>query len=136
MLNREAIAYRVHDHLVKQGRKAMSGLSNTYRAPDGDRCAIGCLISDAYYNEELEDLAVTDTSVLVALAHSLNIPMNDITEEDAEFFNILQRIHDNCPPRYWPQLLMFIAGNTHMSPGDLGIVIGNSSAYRNMTSVV
>jgi hypothetical protein len=43
-------------HLKKQGRLAKEVLSGDcfYRAPNGDKCAVGCLISDDEYSPEME----------------------------------------------------------------------------------
>ena len=49
-------------HLVVQGKPAFSDYgpvqSCNYRAPDGSKCAIGCLITDEEYGEEFEGTSV------------------------------------------------------------------------------
>jgi hypothetical protein len=45
-------------HLITQGRRAIAGTYCRYRAPNGDRCAIGVLISDEVYNQKMEGQSV------------------------------------------------------------------------------
>ena len=47
----------VCEHLAKQGRRARDGSPQNYccyRAPDGAKCAVGCLIPDDLYEVEMD----------------------------------------------------------------------------------
>jgi len=41
-------------HLFRQGHRAMNGSACVYRAPNGDKCAVGALISDEDYSQSFE----------------------------------------------------------------------------------
>jgi hypothetical protein len=51
---------RVATHLFTQGKQAVDGVNGPgggycqYRASDGSRCAVGALLPDALYNEDME----------------------------------------------------------------------------------
>lgn len=54
-------------HLYTQGRKAIQDSqlfadfeSCAYRSPDGAKCAVGCLLRDEEYKEEMEGSPVSD----------------------------------------------------------------------------
>lgn len=97
-------------HLLTQGRKAQEpattevGPRCRYRATDGARCAVGCLLGDDVYSPEMEggsleavelypddagddDRMVTDT--IKALGHDFDLCLS------------LQRLHDYEPPSVW-----------------------------------
>lgn len=62
-----------------------------YRAPDGKKCAIGWNIPDDKYYEDMEGNTATG-SIRVAAG---------ISQEDAEFADELQMVHDNAAlPEY------------------------------------
>lgn len=45
-------------HLLKQGCKSFIGVSCSYRSADNKRCAVGFLLSDEEYDENLEGKAL------------------------------------------------------------------------------
>ena len=49
---------KVKAHLLAQGRPAMFQGSCVYRSPNGLKCAVGCLITDEAYDEDLEGVPV------------------------------------------------------------------------------
>ena len=51
---RQEIFDKVLAHLREQGKAAVDGGKCKYRATDGSKCAVGCLIPDARYYSELE----------------------------------------------------------------------------------
>lgn len=54
---------KVVKHLIKQGRRAVengTGTSCKYRGDKGTSCAVGCLISDSYYNRSMEGSGILD----------------------------------------------------------------------------
>ncbi|MGQ7794436.1 hypothetical protein ACUN0C_18680 [Faunimonas sp. B44] len=57
--NRQEAFDFVVRHLFKKGRPAMNQEGDClYRAPDGTKCAVGCLIPDHLYDRSLEDNSV------------------------------------------------------------------------------
>jgi hypothetical protein len=81
---------KVATHLLTQGRKAMSGADCCYLAPDGAKCAAGCLIPKRRYRKAFEGVAVRAHNVqgklIVELGHDLPL------------VNALQLIHDYSLP--------------------------------------
>ena len=93
MTNQEAFD-KVVRHLRKQGKPARNGITCQYRTTDGDKCAIGALISDEEYNAKFENKGVG------AITRDYYIP--SLQGLDRTFLISLQGIHDihsNSP--YW-----------------------------------
>lgn len=68
--------------------KSMIGASCAYRGINGQRCAIGWLIDNADYNEDLEGLSINDPRVQkMANVHPQN-------QRDEAFLGKLQLTHD------------------------------------------
>jgi hypothetical protein len=86
----------VVNHLRKQGRKAMAEMPDyggcMYRTPNGDKCAVGCLISNTDYSRTLEgkvsdfiydlvpSLQMHDCGLLCSLQHAHDEPTMSIEE--------------------------------------------------------
>lgn len=95
MTNQEAFEKMVI-HLRKQGAKATvnpeySGSSCMYRAPNGFRCAVGCLIPDDEYRPWFEGGGVTKI-------------VNDVPSLASVSMNLLvamQAVHDNHEVSAW-----------------------------------
>ncbi len=49
---------KVRTHLLTQGEQCAFGGNCKYRGDNGKMCAVGCLIPDALYNPEIEDVGV------------------------------------------------------------------------------
>lgn len=63
-LTRQQIYDKVKRHLIKQNARAKTKGEYAvcaYRAKDGKKCAIGCLLPDQYYAEEIEGTDVEGT---------------------------------------------------------------------------
>jgi len=102
---------RVSEHLLTQKAKSLGLKVNTgqatstfckYRGDQGRSCAVGCLISDEYYSEDLEGGASYTPAVKWAVANSLKIPFREVPDTLLEK---LQTIHDHNNPEDWPALL-------------------------------
>lgn len=78
-----------------------------YHAPNGFKCAIGCLIPDEHYNRELEDKSVWNDNLQTAAG---------ITREQAGFARRLQQCHDEVPVEYWALTLTYIAIEFGLQP--------------------
>ena len=90
----------VAHHLIAQGKPALSGEGGcSYRAPDGSKCAIGCLITDEEYSEEFED---KDIKEVLCIAGGLRERLGD--HETLLFW--LQDAHDT-------RLLYYVDGATN-----------------------
>ena len=102
-------------HLRRQGSKAQSRdptsgvISCLYRAPDGKRCAAGCLIPDDRYEPALELSAVGGT------AEANHYGSNEVTllieqlGHDIELVAALQSVHDNSDVADWEAALERLA---------------------------
>jgi hypothetical protein len=56
---RQMIFNTVYTHLMLQGRSSVSATGHCkYRGPNGTKCAVGFLIPDSKYQEDIEGLAV------------------------------------------------------------------------------
>jgi hypothetical protein len=67
------ISERIRDHLLTQ--RAVSKVNSgpcLYRAPNGLKCAVGCLIADEHYIADFEGAGVS--VVIGAVTLSLNMP--------------------------------------------------------------
>lgn len=109
-MTKQEIFNKVYTHLMAQGRRAMQvspyGVEYCmYRAPDGGKCAIGCLIPDEMYSERMENRPVsgmlTDFKDVGALLDR---------ENNRAFLSRLQRVHDEHQPDEWKGALYTLAG--------------------------
>ena len=75
----------VVQHLISQGKRA-TDTSGTcqYHAPNGTKCAVGCLIPDNYYTTEMEGCTAYEISEY--------LPKN--LQDNIELISGLQSIHD------------------------------------------
>lgn len=111
-MDRQAIFNTVKAHLLAQGRKAeREGYDGypgcVYRADNGDKCAVGCLIPDDLYSPKMEG---TKARQLIAENEALARHLGISKEEDGgyperEFIQSLQHIHDNRDPSNWSAAL-------------------------------
>lgn len=84
MTQQEIFDY-VATFLIKQGKPAMDGYRCMYRAPDGSKCAGGCLIPDEVYHPSMEGSAfycIVDDTFPIHL------------QENKNFIGDLQYCHD------------------------------------------
>lgn len=100
----QAIFNHVIRFLRKQGVPALSddSIKCCYRTKDGLKCAIGCLIADEFYDEELEGANLHSAhprsqAVVTAVRNSgwEDFSLNLLCE--------LQHIHDNSDPKEWEE---------------------------------
>ena len=105
------------DHLIRQGRKAenyFEGKNSTcnacaYRSKDNLKCAIGALISDDQYSEDLERFLPFDHHIHNAIALTHNISISKLDKTSDRMFAMLQGIHDFSEPSEWAQKLTDLA---------------------------
>lgn len=114
MMTKQEVFDKVVAHLRAQNRKALGGEDEcVYRAPDGAKCAAGCLILDEHYSPALEGKGVDQPSVQDALRAS-GVP------QEADWFVLeLQRIHDYFQVSDWERRFEILAkehGLTYAAP--------------------
>lgn len=87
---------QVATHLLTQKEPSLAEDKKTclYYAPDGKKCAVGCLIKDEYYTKGLEYYSVNAVSVEEAVRQSLGLTKEDFTPELEALLLSLQRVHD------------------------------------------
>ena len=111
MNSKQEIFDRVVSHLLTQGAKSMGpgalGYQNrcAYRGAYGRMCAVGCLISDEFYNPDLEGRSVNHFMVLDALEKS------GVENAGAHSFILsdLQLTHDSHDVKQWREELRKLA---------------------------
>ena len=99
MPSKQATFNRVVKHLRAQNAKALGDdESCQYLAPDGKRCAAGCLIPFKEYNPSFEG-----QSVCFASPTELTMAGKFIKKKghDIRLVRDLQNIHDNYEPKQW-----------------------------------
>lgn len=92
----------VRNHLLKQGKKAIDDGGNCrYLAPDGSKCAAGCLIPDGKYDQAFERKEVPTI-----------VRQNGFSDwfgHNPRLVLLLQYIHDCERPSAWDQRLSDLA---------------------------
>ena len=96
---------KVSEHLLTQNERSRDSWGDClYRSPAGLKCAVGCLIEDEFYSEDLEHIYAvgryTDEwqkPIRKALELS-GVPIND---EIKDLVQQLQVIHDSKEPEFW-----------------------------------
>lgn len=107
MTNQEAFD-RMVTHLRKQGGKseAHDGMC-VYRAPSGRRCAVGVLITDEFYLDELEGQLVRDEQMRLVLNKA-------IPGVDLGLLDMMQEVHDKVAVCYWEENWKKVAERYHL----------------------
>lgn len=104
---------RVADHLRKQNAKSVDADSRCfYRGPNGLKCAVGFLITDEAYSEDIESMSADSVEVCAALEKS-GIKLDLAT---IGMLLDLQFVHDRYPVYSWAEKLSnlrhnFVAAN-------------------------
>jgi hypothetical protein len=92
-MTKDEMFFKVVTHLVKQGHRALGDRRCRYLTPNGDKCAIGCLIKDEDYSEDFEKQSVG--SLLDPCDPLLKDPeLIALYKENGELMNSLQDLHD------------------------------------------
>lgn len=116
-MKKQELFDRVARHLLTQMKQSMVLDANDprsrcrYRGPNGLKCAIGCLIPDEKYSEELEGLAVPDPEFSAELSPQTEklLKVAGLTKKQCGLASILQALHDNIDPADWRDELTKIA---------------------------
>ena len=106
-MRKKQVFRTVAEHLLKQKIRSVYKDECLYRAPQGLSCAIGCLISDEHYSEDLEGNQVDLPEVREAVSKSLGQP---VTARDVGMLQDLQDLHDFGTVESWERRLDELAG--------------------------
>lgn len=94
-MKKKEVFIKMAEHLLNQGSKSTENGNFSsdclYRAPNGNKCAVGALINDEYYEEGLEGKTIDDKIVQQAVSASLESPL---TKEDIDLLVDMQEAHD------------------------------------------
>lgn len=105
MLSKQEVFDKVAAHLLKQGEKSLDKDGEcAYRGEGGRMCAIGALIPDSRYNQDLEGLSVDSVEVERLLSETVQLDCE-------EMLSALQDVHDNCSVDQWRNGLYLVAGD-------------------------
>lgn len=101
-MNRQEVFTKIAKHLIKQGKKAQKPNSQVCLYRDGERrCAVGCLIPDRLYSEEMEGHDILEP----VIASALRKAGVQVVGQTATMLGMLQRIHDTYEIAEWPEML-------------------------------
>lgn len=104
---------RISKHLLNQNHRSIKRIADgdfccCYRGDNGLKCAVGAIISDKKYSEELEGNTVTGLVVINSL------PKRYQGNDSVNFLNQLQGIHDQTPVHLWKEGLKEIAAKHNL----------------------
>lgn len=98
---------KVANHLLTQNKKALDKTGKcVYRAPDGTKCAIGCLIPDELYSPKLESRLVFQDIFDPIFGH--------LTYEERNMLDDLQHVHDKSNVENWKEDLRNLANRWNL----------------------
>lgn len=105
-MNRQEVFNKVATHLLTQNAKARTetGWGNficSYKADNGLKCAIGCLIPDDQYDKRIEGKSINLNPLLISILRNAI----DLYIDDINFLENLQMIHDQLPIKSWAEEL-------------------------------
>ena len=106
---KQQVFNKVAKHLLKQNERATNADGGCmYRGEAGTKCAVGCLIPDKKYTEELDypemgssNLARSRAVQEVLEGEGLQLFENGKPTEMMDMLNRLQSVHDNTAPSAW-----------------------------------
>lgn len=100
----------VERHLLTQNEQALNSHGNCHYRIERDgkllKCAVGCLIIDKHYQDNLEDKLSNDHNVVTAISLSIG---RELTSKEMEILRNVQVIHDSHIPSAWPDPLNALA---------------------------
>ena len=96
----------VAKHLLTQGTKSKKGQTCMYRAPDGTKCAIGCLMADEDYSNKMEQHSFMAS---MTVRNAVGKSGHDVSMWNDDFFSELQHIHDGEDVAGWFRALQDLA---------------------------
>jgi hypothetical protein len=114
MNNQQAFDTMVQ-HLRKQGQRSRERDSTTcaYRGADGLKCAVGALIPDEIYNEEIEGKSIT--RLLISERNTFPELSKLFEGVDEQLLDGMQNIHDYSEPNQWEYNFKSIAEDYNLN---------------------
>lgn len=99
--NFEQVFDAIIKHLVIQNERSEDLFQGDcrYRGKDNYKCAIGCIISDKFYDEIIEGSTVDVPEVVMAIENSN--PGLEIDGDMETLFSLMQNLHDKIKPELW-----------------------------------
>ena len=80
--------------VIKQGKPSMSKFGGCgYRGSNGTKCAVGMLIDEGFYHEDLEGSTVKNRQVILAVQETNGVTLS---EDDVAILDKLQNCHDTA----------------------------------------
>ncbi len=121
-MDKQAIYNQVRDHLLKQNAQSrlpsrassfgeIQGVC-AYRGQGGKMCAVGCLIKDKFYSNELENKPCIMPEIEEAIDRSIG-------PTESGSYNLLydlQNVHDSTAVAFWPSALKEVAIKHNLIP--------------------
>ncbi len=104
--NLQSIFNKIIDHLDKQKEKSIENNQCFYRGPNNLKCAVGALIEDKHYYEDLETLPAHNIEVSKCLVLS---GIDAYNSEISRFLSDCQWVHDTKPIEKWNEQFKQIA---------------------------
>ncbi len=99
----------VYKHLMYQGTRSLGfGALCAYRGKNGTKCAIGCLIKDEFYSQNLEYSSVSGSKESIII----EAVKNSGYYCERAFLTELQRIHDFHTVSNWKVVFNQLVRNT------------------------
>lgn len=113
--NKQEVFDAVAKHLLTQNEKSGAGTRCFYRHPMADlKCAIGALIPDKLYREDMDFGIMGGKRISVILRDErrknrgtgvLSLFWEDMGESEMDFLDDLQEVHDEYDVELWPEKL-------------------------------
>ena len=101
-MDNQEIMETVAKHLLKQGRRSLDADGRCmYRAPNGDKCAVGCLLPDDLYDVSFEGVPVPsqwNDKTASGLARAI---AGVVSGSSFPLLAALQLVHDTIAPENW-----------------------------------
>ncbi|MGO4302226.1 hypothetical protein [Cupriavidus sp. RAF12] len=107
-------------HLLTQGKKALTydGTVCRYRGTAGTSCAVGCVIPNKFYTEDIEGESVT-SMLKHAMASTYSAPLNAFLLNDLgphrDLLRDLQYLHDEHAVESWEFELQSMARRLNLN---------------------
>lgn len=109
-MNHQKVFDKVITHLLEQGHAALDSAGNVcqYKASDGSRCAVGCLIPSSKYNHKMENhsLCFWHEKFKKQFTSPIEKVLGVKTDADLNFLSKLQNMHDS-DGRYTTDVVSF-----------------------------
>jgi len=101
----------VCQHLLTQKVKSIENFHCLYRGPNGTKCAVGCLIPDDQYKEDMEHNSIT---LLLRVKEFLSLELKKELSTNITLLKSLQNIHDKYSVFEWKSRLQLLADDSNL----------------------